>query len=341
MRKACFILAGLLLTSVAMAESDLYVEDAVAENRIPRLFTFTLENDAFVGDDNGYTNGMGITFAKGPFKEFNKDILPDWLHWLTRNIYVSTMENKQRGVAYKYFQRMQTPADLETEELIVDDVPYAGLLALQTTMYAWDDRVTDQFSLYLGAVGPITFAEETQTYIHGMTGAAEPKGWDNQLENELVFKVEAQRIWNLYRSDSKKLQFDVLGLWGAGVGNLESATKGGFAIRWGTNLRSSFPTFSLQADRQVNTLSLSAGNDFYVFLGGRVGVVFNNILINGNTFKDSHSVPLEHFQDQVSTGAVWSLGHFAFVFQVSSVSSSTTIIDRREEFGALSITYAY
>jgi lipid A 3-O-deacylase len=314
---------------------------AVAEDNIPKFFTFTFENDAFVGNDNGYTNGMGLTFGKGPFKEFNNETLPNWLHWLTKGIYVSTMENKQRGVAYMYFQRMQTPADLDTKELIVDDVPYVGLLALQTTMYAWDDRVTDQFSLYFGAVGPVALAEETQTFIHGVMGVAEPQGWDNQIQNELVFKVEAQRVWNLYRSNISRFQYDILGLWGAGIGNLESATKGGFAIRWGTNLQASFPTFSLQADRQVNTLSQSAGNDFYIFLGGRIGVVFNNILVNGNTFKDSHSVPLEHFQDQVSTGAVWNWGRMAFVFQVSSISSSTTIIERREEFGAVSITYGY
>ncbi len=326
---------------IALVLVLMYATHAGAENDIPKLFTFTFENDAFVGEDNGYTNGMGITFGKGPFKEFSNDTLPNWLHWLTKNLYVSTMANKQHGVAYMYFQRMQTPADLETEELIIDDVPYVGLLALQTTMYAWDDRVTDQFSLYLGAVGPITFAEETQTFVHGLTGAAEPKGWNNQIGNELVFKVEGQRVWNLYRSDSKRLQFDLLGLWGAGIGNLESATKGGFAIRWGTNLQSSFPTFSLQADRQVNTLSSSDGNDFYVFLGGRVGVVFNDILVNGNTFKDSHSVPMEHFQDQVSAGAVGSLGRISVVFQISSISSSTKIIDRREEFGALSITYGF
>ncbi len=133
-------------------------------------------------------------------------------------------------------------------------------------------------------------------------------------------------------------QIDILGLWGAGIGNLESATKAGLAIRWGTNLQLSFPAFSLQADRQVNPLSLTPENNFYLFFGVRAGFVFNDILIDGNTSRDSHSVPLEHFQDQVSTGAVWNFGRNAFVFQISSLSSSTEVISERNEFGALSYT---
>jgi len=119
--------------------------------------------------------------------------------------------------------------------------------------------VADQLSLYLGAVGPIAFAEESQTAVHSVLSSDDPKGWDNQIENEPVFKIEALRV----------------------------------------------------------------------------------TLIDGNTFTDSHSAPLDHYSDQVSAGAVWSYDGFAMVFQLSSVSSRTTIIDRRENFGALSVTYRF
>lgn len=326
---------------IALALLLPYAVNLEAGEKVPEFITFTFENDFFVGEDDGYTNGLGVTYGKGPFNQFNNDNLPNWLHWLSKDLYVSTMKNKQRAVAHMFFQRMQTPVDITEPELIVDDVPYAGLLAWQGTMYAWDDRVSDQLSLILGFVGPVTLAEQAQTFIHVLMNADEPQGWDNQIQNEPVFKIEAQRIWSLYRSGGMGTQFDLLGLWGAGIGNLESATKGGFAVRWGTNLKHSYQAFSLQVDRQINPLSLTPSNDFYLFLGGRVGVVFNNILIDGNTFKDSHSVPLEHFQDQVSTGVVWSSGRNAFVFQVSSISSSTPIIDDRELFGALSITHRF
>ena len=117
------------------------------------------------------------------------------------------------------------------------DLPYAGLLAWQGTVYAWDANVSDQLSLYLGMVGPASLAEPAQKGIHNVIGADEPKGWQYQLNNEPVVKIELQRTWTLYRNDSKRLQYDVVGL---GV-------------------------FSLQADRHVNPLAFMESNDFYVF----------------------------------------------------------------------------
>lgn len=319
----------------------LTVSEAWAEDKVPEFFTFTFENDIFVGNDDGYTNGMGITFSKGPFKEFNNNNLPAWLHWLVKDLYISTMEHKQRGIAHMFFQRMQTPEDLTKTELIKNDIPYAGLLAWQGTLFVWDDQISDQFSLYLGTVGPNALADETQNFIHKILKSDEAKGWDNQIRNELIFKLEVQRVWQLYRSVDNGYQFDILGLAGAGIGNLESATKAGFVIRWGTHLQTSFPTFSLQADRQINPLALSVNDDFYLFFGGRAGVVFNDILINGNTFRDSHSAPLEHYQNQISAGVVWKSGVTSYVFQITSLSSRTKLTNEREDFGALSITFRY
>ena len=39
--------------------------------------------------------------------------------------------------------------------------------------------------------------------------------------------------FQVVRLSVENKQFDVLGLWGAGIGTLESATKAGIAIRWG------------------------------------------------------------------------------------------------------------
>ena len=63
-----------------------------AQEEVPEFFTLTIENDLFVGEDDGYTNGIGFTFGKGPFNEFNDEVLPGWLHRLTSDLYISTQE---------------------------------------------------------------------------------------------------------------------------------------------------------------------------------------------------------------------------------------------------------
>ena len=124
--------------------------------------------------------------------------------------------------------------------------------------------------------------------------------------------------------------FDVLGLGTAGVGNLRSNAEVSFAVRLGSNLKFSHATFSLQSDRQVNALSLGAGNDFYVFFGGGAELVENDIVVHGNTFEDSPSQDLENFQNSFATGVVAKFGSLSYVFQFSSKSSSSELTDDRE-----------
>ena len=93
------------------------------------FFTFTFENDIFVGEDDGYTNGTGITFGTSGIDEFDKTNVPRWIHWLIKDLYISTEPDRKRGISHMFFQRMQTPVDILETELISNDLPYAGLLA--------------------------------------------------------------------------------------------------------------------------------------------------------------------------------------------------------------------
>jgi len=306
-----------------------------------KFFTLTFQNDVFVGEDDGYTNGLGLTFGHGPFLEFTDENLPGWLNYVSKNLYVRTMPNKVRGVAHMFFQQMQTPEDITATELQVNDAPYAGLLSTQSIMYAWDKNTSDQFSIFLGLVGPLALAERAQITIHSAIGADRPNGWRHQLRNEPVIRLEARRVTKLFRNYSGRFGYDVLGLGTVGFGNLLSNIQAGLAVRWGSNLEFSHATFSLQTDRQVNSLSLSPRNDFFMYAGFDTGLVFNDILIDGNTFTDSHSLPLENFQIDATLGAVWKFRNLSYVFQISSLNSRTSLTSERERFGALSVTYVY
>ncbi len=345
---ACACLSLTMLAGIhgAWAQSSPSADPSSLEWNIanvkPQSFlTFTLQNDLFVGDDAGYTNGVGLTYTKGPFLEFNDENLFGYLNFLTKNTYIQTTPGKVRNVAHMFFQRMQTPEEITVSELQEDDVPYAGFLALQSTLSSWDKNTSDQLSVWIGAIGPVTLGEQSQKTVHKIIGADEPRGWDNQLENELVFRVEALRVKKLFTNYGERRGFDVLGLGLAGAGTIMSDLNLGMAIRWGSNMEYSHSTFSLQSDRQVNSLATANRRDFYVYLGARIGYVANDVLIDGNTFTDSHSVPLDHVQDQVSTGVVWKGKNLSYVFQLTSASPRTTISSSRDTFGALSITYPF
>jgi hypothetical protein len=313
-----------------------------ADERRDNWFTVTLENDLFVGEDTGYTNGIGLSWAHAGFTEFSPDNIPRWLHYLSKNLYVSTMPGKQRAVSYQIAQLMQTPSDITIPTLIENEAPYAGLLAWSANLHAFDDRVADRLSLTLGVVGPLSGAEQAQKWVHGITGADEPQGWDNQIDNEPVFQVSAERLLRLANFHTgKTVGMDVIGMGNGAVGTIESYLAVGVGGRLGRGLDRSFPTASFLPGRQANPLAGSVTGGWYVFANVQGRFVANDIGINGNTFKDSHSVPLEHWQAAATAGVAFGFERWAFLL------SALIATDRYEgqpdttKFGSFSVTYNY
>lgn len=318
------------------------IAQAAPPEDVNRFFSLVFENDVFTGADEGYTNGVGLLTGRAGFDDFDSEHVPAWISWLIKDTYINSGGNdKTRAIAHMFFQRMQTPENIITSAFIPNDLPYAGFLSWQGTAYSWDAEVSDQLSLFLGFVGPVTLAAESQKIIHEIIDADDPRGWRHQLKNEPVFKIELHRALTLFRQDDRRRQFDVIGLGGFGVGTIESAAHAGFAVRWGTNLAQSLGAFTIRPSRHVNPLAFTESNDFYLFAGARASFVANDILVNGNTFTDSPSVPLENLQNEFAAGGVWSRNRWAFVFALSSASSRTELFNDRGNRGSFSVTYRY
>jgi len=300
-----------------------------------------LENDAFVGEDDGYTNGFGFVWSHGSFDKFNDSNTPSWIGALTEDLYISTMSNKRRAITYGVAQTMQTPEDIDTEQLLVDDLPYVGLLTWKATQYAFDEEITDSLSLALGVVGPLSFAEQTQKGFHKVIDADEPKGWDNQLDTEPVFRVAAARNFRLIDGlMTKQLEYDVIGLSEVGVGTISSEISAGMTIRVGRILTATFPVVSLIPGREVNPL-VAVKKAYYFYIGGVVRYIGNDIMIDGNTFRDSHYLDLRHDQHVITAGFSMNIGDIAIT--LSYVDPSKQVVNQSETdpFGTLSIAWSF
>ena len=312
-----------------------------ADERPDNWFTVTLENDLFVGKDTGYTNGIALSWAHTGFTEFSPDNIPRWLDYLSKNLYISTMPDKDRAVSYMIGQLMQTPSDLTIPTLIKNEAPYTGLLFWSANLHAFDERVADRLSLTLGVVGPLAGAEQSQKWVHKIVGAEEPQGWDNQIKNEPVFQVSAERLLRLAKFHTDKtVGMDVIGSGSGAVGTIESYAAVGVSARLGSGLDRSFPTASFLAGRQVNPLAGVTGG-WYVYAGVQARFVANDIGINGNTFTESHSVPLEHWQAAATGGVAFGFKSWAIHFSVLAATDRYVGQPQNTRFGLLSVTYNY
>jgi hypothetical protein len=320
----------------------LFACDAVAADPTYDVATLTWENDTFAGEDAGYTNGVAFTWAHVGFERFDDDNLPGWINALSRNLCISTAPGRDRAVSYQIAQMMQTPEEIEIPTLIEDDLPYAGLLAWSVNLHAFDRRVADKLSLTLGVVGPISGAEATQKWVHDVVDADKPEGWDHQIENEPVFQISAERLWRLAHSESESgVGFDVIGIGRGGVGTLASRAGVGLSLRFGRELERSFPTASAMPGREVNPLAGSVRGGWSIFVNQFVEYVANDIGVDGNTFENSHSVPLEHWQAQSVAGFAFGIGRWGFLLSAVDGSDRFEGQDVNTRFGSLSVTYQY
>jgi hypothetical protein len=315
-----------------------------AEESVDNWVVITWENDLFAGSDDGYTNGVGLAWARGPYQNFDSLKMPRWLKAMASWTHVNNFGNRKAALAYGFVQAMYTPEDLSDPDLIEDDRPYAGALVWSSRVRTYNDKVSDSVGLSLGVVGPASLAEQTQTFIHKITGSEEPQGWDNQIGNEPVFRIDADRVFQMIYTGSSRFGFDTNLYADAGLGNLKSNVGAGMVFRLGSGLAESFAFIQPSATRGVNTLAGGArrgmkGFRWQLSLSGYATYVFNDITLDGNTFRDSPSAELirDQYLASVSIATAWRNWGLTVAASVGSDTFEEQSSSTR--YGALSITY--
>ena len=269
----------------------------------------TMDNDFFVGDDSGYTNGVyfswyetgGILDGEVPAANF----------WVYPLLWTLPRAEKTFAVnANTLGQVMVTPADISNPNPPEGALPYSGLLAYNNTYLAVYENYADSVGLTIGVVGPISGAEETQKTIHSILGNDEPQGWDTQLDNELVFSFERGRIWRSLATEQDNV--DVLVAVNAFAGTLASAINSSIYFRYGKALQNTFSVPLLAQSRTLNPIAVDGG--WYVYTGMTGTYTINQIFADGNTFRNSRSVNYDPFEFGLEAGFAYSWPSLSLTF---------------------------
>lgn len=100
------------------------------------------------------------------------------------------------GFSFRAKQEIYTPDTLKSDTPVEGDRPFAGVLEF-TVSYQWEEHgVFDWISeagLAAGVLGPSSGAERMQKKVHSAVSAHEPKGWDYQLDDDLILQVLGKR----------------------------------------------------------------------------------------------------------------------------------------------------
>lgn len=305
--------------------------NALAQDRCPEALTMDLyppvvslrvDNDLFGSQDQGYTSGVGLSLVSPNLKNYTGDpCLPALARWINGHVERIQPEGyDQQNMVLSISQSLYTPNDPRRTDLIQNDRPYAGALLVRLGYNAREDNHLRTTQLALGTVGPAALGKQSQQLIHRITGSEEFLGWDRQLRNEPVVNLIHERSDRLPARalGNGNLQWDAIGHWGGALGNFATYMNTGFELRLGRDLPDDFGSSPVRPagnntaptiDRRVD-----AGWSWHAFLAADARWVLRDITLDGNTFKNSHSVDREAVVGDAALGFAVIRGRTKFAF---------------------------
>jgi lipid A 3-O-deacylase len=325
--------AILVLAVCAASRSALAASDApiVPAEPLPSgdftTWRFSWDNDVVVSSDNEFSNGMTLQ-VHGPPARTLADArgTPAFGKSLARWFLPVRRQDLLFREGWSIGQSIQTPDDLEREDLIVDDVPYAAALAVQNTWIAYDDSHLYGFGWLTGVIGPAALGEQVQKGFHRLTGAQEPMGWDNQLKNEPLI--------NLYYEQKRKLVGGSFGDIAAGaaasVGNLVTGAEVRLEGRLGWHVPRGFLYTPDPIGRHLSYDSHLPPREpttwaLYGSFSAGAGILGYTAFFDGNLFRDSHSVEYDRSIQNFVFGLHFQRLHWGVHL---NVATSPKVVDR-------------
>ena len=300
----------------------------------------TLDNDLFLGNDNGYTNGLYIaSFDVGTAQA---DDLPKPQFWVKPLLWSMPDSHAIDGAAsaYTFGQTMNTPSDIRIANPATNELPYSALLALTHHYLTVTENSADLASTTVGVVGPAALGEQSQKFVHDVIEADEPQGWDTQLGNEVVFQLTRARAQQYWQSESGRMDL-VTNITG-NLGTISSAVSTGAIFRFGKGLMHSYATTLFNSSRTSNPTNINKG--WYFYTGLQAGYTFNNIFADGNTFRDSRSIDYDPEFISILSGISYAWGNISVTLSLNDNNilqsgSNELVLEELTQYGSISLAW--
>jgi len=302
------------------------------------FWSIQFENDLWgSGDDQFYSHGTEVSYLslKSP---------PGWLTRLGQGLpFFHTGD--VGAVQYSVGQKIFTPQDTERRTLITDDRPYAGwLYGSANLMSRYVDepnlQVGNILGITVGIVGPSSQADDIQRGYHDLIGVDKPNGWDNQLKDELGLLLTYTRRWQYFHKLGGGLEFETSPHLVGALGNVYTYAGGGMMLRLGKGLHNDIAPPNIRPGFPgVPYIRPSDKANWYFFAGVEGRAVARNIFLDGNTFRDSHSVNKKPLVADVQFGFAYHIQNIRFAISNVWRSREFKGQDDNVQFGAINVSF--
>lgn len=309
------------------------------------LCDIQLENDFFGGrTDRHYTHGTRLSCLSDSLQWF--ETLADQLPWFSLEEAKATGKGPLEARARVTLgQNIYTPENLSTTTLIEEDRPYAGWLYLGFGLVGnQGNHRYDKIELEIGMVGPASGAEDIQTSWHRRFGFQRPNGWHHQLKNEpgINLYYEQARRYAPYSFGDSGLKGQLTPHFGFALGNVFTYAAGGLTARIGNRLEQDFGPPRIRPSLAGSGLyRYSSDFSWYLFAGLEGRAVARNIFLDGNSFRDSHSVDRRAWVGDLQAGLVVQYKRLRVAYTQIFRSREYHGQDHPDRYGALNLSWRF
>ena len=290
------------------------------------------ENDGMASSDDGhFTSGVELNWAFEPKAQ-------SWTRHLADALPDSLIGNADMA-AFRLVHQIYTPNNIEQRGLIVDDRPYAGMVYGGISLYedvpmgSW--RQSTDLHLDIGLVGPSSLADSIQREVHRITESDRPNGWNNQLGDEFIVNVTMRRQW-WNSSPLIGKEFSHGPSVSAALGNLYTYASAGYSVRWGSEA-AGIPTLTPNPGSRHYMVG-KEGWQWYLFASVDGYYMAQNLTLDGNTFRNSHSVDRREWVGDVSAGLALAWDDWQVTYAAVQRSREFDGQEEQDKFGSITLS---
>lgn len=278
----CMKKALLILLSLHILEC--YGQGDTVPKKPENYFRYSYDNDFFSSTDRYYTQGIRFELILNSLK-YNP------LSYLL--IKINKKVKNYNGLA---FERLGfTPRSIRVDSIYRGERPFAAVSFLSSFLISLDNGKQQKLfsQIDLGVIGPSSFGEEEQKYIHRKLNNIQPLGWEHQIANDVIVNYTLQYEKGLIM----KRYIEMIGTTEARIGTLyDDACIGGF-FRLG-RMHNYF------LNPGTTTFPGYKKFQFYGFLRGKIKVVGYNATMQGGIFSKSiNTISSNNIERVVASGS--------------------------------------
>ena len=308
-------------------------------------FGIAIENDSRnvggPGVDQAYSNGIKFSYV------YARDQIPRWApKWLMESNYLRDELAKSKanfGVSLNH--QIYTPNNTSERNFIPNDRPYAAWLYAGFSMHVKNDRRSQTLEMSLGVVGPAAQGEAVQNGFHKLIGSESANGWEYQLKNEPAVQFSYQQRLHFFElRNNYGPYFDLIPMFGAGLGNVFIGMHSGMMARVGVNLPDDFGPARPSGGETDSFVSPNASptdlkSSYYLFAGLRGNAIARNLFLDGSTFENSHKVTKYPFTAETEIGVGLQIMPVSVVWRYVVRSPDFEEMSGFNSFASIGITY--